>query len=250
MRLVGIGTEREERIRWRHALPRGRPVDRHEAILDAARGKRVAHRGVVDELMASKIASGVWLHAGLADSARELVGLDSDEAGVAAAEAEGYEAHVVDLQSEDAVTALGLEPFDVIVAGEIIEHLDAPGPFLRALLRLAADDTVLVVTTPNAYRLLNSIVPLSRTELIHPDHTAWHTPQTLRTLLERSGWRVEEIRWYRNPRRREIDPGLPAARRARAHAANAARVALTAAHTLVPSWSDGMFVTARPAGRG
>lgn len=241
----GIGTEREQRIRWRHPLPRRGPVDRHAAILEAARGKRVAHLGFVDELMASKIASGVWLHARLAQVARELVGLDSSEEGVAAARAEGYDAHVVDLQSEDAVAALGLAPFEVIVAGEIVEHLDAPGPFLRALLRLAGEDGLLVLTTPNAYRLLNFVAPLFGAELIHPDHTAWHSPQTLRTLLERSGWRVEDVVYYHNPSRR-IDPSLPLRDRLGTTVMNATRSTVARVNRLRPYWSDGMVVTARP----
>ncbi len=106
--MSSIGTEREERIRWWHRLPRGRPVERHEALIEAARGRRVVHVGFVDELMASKIAQDVWLHARLAAVASSLVGLDSSEEGVAAARADGYEAYVVDAQSAEAVRALGL----------------------------------------------------------------------------------------------------------------------------------------------
>ena len=36
-----VGTEREERIRWRHRLPRQGPVLRHAFLVDRARGKRV-----------------------------------------------------------------------------------------------------------------------------------------------------------------------------------------------------------------
>ena len=162
--MSSIGTEREERIRWWHRLPRGRPVERHEALIEAARGRRVVHVGFVDELMASKIAQEVWLHARLAAVASSLVGLDSSEEGVAAARAEGYEAYVVDAQSAEAVRALRLAPADVVIAGEIIEHLDAPGPFLRAMHEAAPR---LVLTTPNAYRLLNFLAPISGSELIH-----------------------------------------------------------------------------------
>ena len=135
-----IGTEREERIRWRHRLPREGPVLRHDFLVERARGKRVVHVGFVDELMATKLAAGVWLHGRLADASQSLVGLDSAEDGVAWARETGFEAHVVDAQSPEAVAALGLEPADLVVAGEIIEHLDAPGPFLRAMLALVRPD--------------------------------------------------------------------------------------------------------------
>ena len=84
----------------------------------------------------------------------------------------GFEAHAVDAQSPKAVASLGLEPADVVIAGEVVEHLDAPGPFLRAMRELAARDGLLVVTTPNAYRLLNVLAPTLGVELVHPDHTS------------------------------------------------------------------------------
>ena len=162
------------------------------------------------------------------------------------ARSEGFEAHVVDAQSAEAVAALGLEPADLVVAGEVIEHLDAPGPFLRAMRVLTRPDGRLVLTTPNAYRVLNFLAPLSGAELVHPDHTAWHSPRTLRTLLERNGWAVDEVAYYRNPWRRVgradgLRPFLAG------HAANVARATLGAAGRLAPYWSDGIVVWARPS---
>jgi SAM-dependent methyltransferase len=244
--VTSLGTEREQRIRWRHRLPRAGPVDRHTALLDAARGRRVVHVGFVDELAASKLAQGVWLHSRLADAADALVGLDADEEGVSWARGQGFEAHVVDAQSPEAVAALGLEPADLVVAGEVIEHLDAPGPFLRAMRVLTRRDGRLVLTTPNAYRVLNFLAPLSGSELVHPDHTAWHSPRTLRTLLERNGWDVAEVAYYRNPRRR-VGRGDGLRPFLAGHAANFARATLGAAGRLAPYWSDGIVVWARPA---
>ncbi len=152
---VGLHETHETGFTFRHRLPREAPVERHAALLEAARGKRVVHVGFVDELVEQKVEGHVWLHARLAEVASELVGLDFSERGVAWAQAQGYEAHLVDCQSEEDVRALGLAPADVVVAGEILEHLDAPGPFLRAMRLLAKPDGELLVTTPNAYRLLN-----------------------------------------------------------------------------------------------
>jgi SAM-dependent methyltransferase len=233
--LRAAGVDPEEPFRWRHPLPRRGPVDRLEALVEAARGKRVVHVGFVDELLERKREQGVWLHERLAAVATSLVGLDSSEEGIARAKDLGHEAHVVDAQSAAAVAALGLEPAEVVIAGEIVEHLEAPGPFLRAMRELVGPEGLLVVTTPNAYRLLNFVVPLSGSELVHPDHTAWHSPRTLRTLLERSGWRVEAIAYYRTPQRTS------------APLANAARSLLAAINRIRPYWSDGLIAWARPA---
>lgn len=241
---VAVHETHERGFTFRHRLPREAPVDRHEALLGAVRGRRAIHVGFVDELVEQKVEGRVWLHERLGAAAAELVGLDLSERGVAWAQARGWEAHVVDCQSEEDVRALGLAPADVVVAGEILEHLDAPGPFLRAMRLLVRTDGLLLVTTPNAYRLLNFLAPLSGSELVHPDHTLWSSPRTLRTLLEHAGWRVERLGWCANPPRAVVS-GSGAARAA-GHAANAAR-RLVRRNRLAPWWSDGLIAWARPA---
>jgi hypothetical protein len=208
-------------------------------LLEFARGKRVVHVGFVDEhRMEAKVEGGRWLHERLAETASSLVGLDVEEGGVRWAAERSFEAHVVDAQSPEAVAALGLEPADVVVAGEVIEHLDAPGPFLRAMRVLATPTGLLVVTTPNAYRLLNFLVPATGVELVHPDHTAWHSPHTLANLLARNGWEPEGAAYYQNPAP-ELDGAVGAAVRG-------ARRLFVSAGRLAPFWSDGLVVWSRP----
>jgi SAM-dependent methyltransferase len=224
---------------WRQKLPRSGPFDREQMLVDFAQGKRVIHIGFVDERrMEDKLERGRWLHERLRDAATSIVGLDVSEEGVRWAKEEGFEAHAVDAQSPEAVAKLGLEPADVVVAGEVIEHLDAPGPFLRAMTALIGPDGLLVITTPNAYRLLNFLSPAAGLELIHPDHTAWHSPHTLRNLLERNGWRVEGAAYYRNP------GGSPDGWKGTL--LNGLRALLARVGRLAPYWSDGLVVWARP----
>ena len=117
-----------------HRLPKAKIVDRVEYLTKVAEGKRVVHVGFVDAgFQAMQHASGTWLHAHLAEHATSLVGLDVDEPGVADAKARGYEAYTVDGTSAEAVRALGLGPADVVIAGEVIEHVDDPGLFLDAM---------------------------------------------------------------------------------------------------------------------
>lgn len=225
---------------WRQRLPRQGPCDRVELLLGFSQGKRVVHVGFVDERrMETKLEQGNWLHARLAGVASSIVGLDLSEEGVDWAKEQGFEAHAVDAQSPESVAALGLEPADVVVAGEIIEHLDAPGPFLRAMRELLQADGLLIVTTPNAYRLLNFVAPASGSELIHPDHTAWHSPHTLRNLLVRNGWEVEGMAYYQNPAPRMGGLIGPIVR--------GFRTLFVTFGKLLPYWSDGLVVWARPA---
>jgi SAM-dependent methyltransferase len=237
-----VTREAPEITGWRQRLPRRGPCDRVDLLLDFCRGRRVVHVGFVDERrMETKLEAGKWVHERLAAVADSIVGLDLAEDGVEWAKAQGFEAYAVDAQSPEAVAALGLEPADVVVAGEIIEHLDAPGPFLRAMRVLLKKDGRLVVTTPNAYRLLNFLAPALGSELIHPDHTAWHSPHTLRNLLVRSGWNVEGMAYYQNPAPQLGGVADPVVRGLRT-------VFVTFGRAL-PYWCDGLVAWARPAAR-
>jgi hypothetical protein len=152
---------------------------------------------------------------------------------------------VVDVQSEESIAAANLDPVEVVIAGEVIEHLDAPGPFLRGLHPLVADGGVLALTTPNAHRLLSFLAPLTGAEYIHGDHTGWHSPQTLRTLLHHSGWHVEDIAYYHTPLR-SVPAHLRSSKRFTAHVANQARGLLTLLRGPLRYWSEGIIVWARP----
>ena len=98
------------------------------------------------------------LHRQLAAGAGELWGLDGDAAGLAALRELGFD-HLVlgDLEDLagasplDADDAAALGRFDVVVAGEVLEHLGRPAALLEGLHPLLAPDGEVLVTVPNAY---------------------------------------------------------------------------------------------------
>jgi SAM-dependent methyltransferase len=180
-----------------HRLPPASLVDRFAYLRELATGRRVVHVGFVDAgCQTLNEQSGAWLHEHLARTASELIGLDLDPAGVDDARRRGYDAHVVDCRDVDAVRALGLPPADVVVAGEVIEHLDDPGSFLDGIHALVAPGGLLVVTTPNASGLVNTAALLGNLEVNHPDHVALYTCTTLDTMLVRHGWQPVEHAVY------------------------------------------------------
>jgi SAM-dependent methyltransferase len=216
-------------------------VDRLEELRRLTRGRRVIDLGFVDEgQMESKRSRSSWLHAELAAGARELVGIDADADGVEHARAHGYEAHAADVESPEEIAALGLEPADVVVAGELVEHLDRPGDFLEAVKALVAGGGVLVLTTPNAHSLTNVLGALAGRELVNPDHVAWLSWRTLATLLGRHGWAVESLAYYRFP---HVEGGaLPPRLLFNGYQAIARPL-----FRWRPNLADGILVVARPA---
>ena len=173
-----------------HELPHAEIVDRIEWLLAQCAGKRVVHVGFADAgFRQQQGRAGKWLHGRLFEVTTELVGVDAESAGVTAAKAEGFEVYQVDCTDSGAVAALGIEPADIVLAGEVIEHVGAPGPFLEALHHLCKPEGTLIVTTPNAYGLINVAASVfRRVEINHPDHVMMFTWRTLTELLRRSGW--------------------------------------------------------------
>ena len=180
-----------------HRLPSAPLVPRIDWLVGRAAGHRVAHVGFVDtgcEEMQGQ--AGTWLHGHLARTAKSLVGLDVDSVGVETARARGLEAYEVDCRRPDAVRALGLEPADVVIAGEVIEHLDDPGAFLDGLHELCAPGGVLILTTPNPTGLLNTFALLAGYEINHPDHVVMFTWRTLTNLMRRHRWETVETHTF------------------------------------------------------
>lgn len=228
-----------------HRLPRARLADRIEFVLERARGRRVVHLGFVDETrMDERIAQGSWLHAQLARVAEELVGIDASRQGVEAAAGDGYDVYAADLERPEEVAALGLEPADIVLAGELVEHLSNPGAMLDAVRPLVRDEGSLIVTTPNAHALTNVLAGLAGRELVNSDHVGWQSWWTGQTLLGRHGFRVSEVAYYPFPRL-ESNAGHPPAHRARARLFNAYLTVVRPVYRLRPSLADGLILVAR-----
>jgi len=231
-----------------HPLPRTTVVDRIPWLVDRCRGRRVIHVGFADTgFREEQRRAGRWLHGHLDDVASELVGVDVNRAGVAAAIDGGFQARLADCTDTVAVADLGLEPADVVIAGEIIEHLRAPGPFLEAMQALCRPNGYLIVTTPNAYGLVNVVASITRrVEVNHPDHLVMFTWRTLTRLLRAEGWNPVEAVTYVPTIRDRGD---------RSRFEIAALKTVFGAEKLLgrlgrPFSSDGLIVVARPMSPG
>lgn len=87
------------------------------------------------------------------------------------------------------------DTFDVIVAGEIIEHVDEPFNFLKDCIRVLKPGGKIIITTPNIHALYWFIRHAIGKPGIssHPQHIyAWDIP-LLERLLVRAGLEVKEV---------------------------------------------------------
>lgn len=157
--------------------------------------------GCIDERHPERIASS--LHAALKRANPAVVGADVDAAAIAAVAEMGFEVRRVDAQRD----ALG-GPWDVVVAGELIEHLDDPGAFLDNVGRSLAPAGRLLLTTPNPFYLNQFFKVLKHGRpQVHAEHRAWFDPATLAVLLRSRGFEIEDFAWLaarRGPLRRAL----------------------------------------------
>ncbi len=228
-------------------MPRTRSVDRIAYLCEQARGRRVIHVGFAGETRATidRLADhATWLHGRLARSADPLVGIDLDADGVERARAMGFEAYALDASDPDAVTASGIEPADLVIAGEVIEHVEHPGALLDGMHDLVRGRGLLAVTTPNAASMLNPLAAAGRVELINPDHIAFYSWYTLTNLMERHGWEIREVVTYHFPFAAEAWQGGGIALAGRLLARTQRAIA-----RLAPYVDFGLIAVASPASR-
>ena len=156
---------------------------RIKAIISAVpEGSRVLDIGVVQH-DPNKFTRDDWLHKHLYEKARYVLGLDIDTEGVSELEKRGFNVEVGDAEQLE----LG-NTFDVITAGEIIEHLDKPGAFLQGAANHLEPNGRLILSTPNPWALKHVYWALTGDVPINPEHTAWYCPRTLSQLLGRYGF--------------------------------------------------------------
>jgi cyclopropane fatty-acyl-phospholipid synthase-like methyltransferase len=176
-------------------------VDRVTYLRAAARGRRVLHLGCTNHpYTAHSLADGSLLHLKLQEEAAELWGVDSDPEGLKALADLGV-GHLVQGDLERIEQAELPNDFDVIIGGEIIEHLANPGLFLSGIRRWMNPETCLILTTVNAYCGMRAAIYWlrgqgGRNEPVHPDHVAYYSYSTIHRLLERHELAVRRFSFY------------------------------------------------------
>lgn len=132
----------------------------------------------------------------IVEANRDTLGVDIDAEGVEALKAMGYQAVCGNVEIVNLA-----RKFNTIIAGEIIEHLENPGMFLRNMRRHLADDGVLIISTPNPFYQGQTwkIWRYGRPE-VHEDHANWQDPITLAQLFKRTGFKIADGYWVQPSR--------------------------------------------------
>lgn len=164
---------------------------RTEIVVDACRGRRVVDIGCVDHTERSVLQPS-WLHQHIAKVAETCIGLDVHQAGVEAMRAAGYDAIVADVASA-APTVASRGPVDIVVAGELIEHLGCPEDLLSFAAAVLPAGGDLLLTTPNPFALHRVRAGQLRIVWENVDHVTYLFPSGVAELAARNGFTVASV---------------------------------------------------------
>ncbi len=171
--------------------------DRTDYLARLCAGRSVLHLGFADAIhYDAALEEGRHLHAELKKVTPPdmIYGVDISEDRVRHFRDLWHDDHLIvgDVERLDDLPLF--QKFDVIIAGELIEHLNNPGLMLDGVRRFMRDDSRFVITTPNALGLKFQLHALAGNDRSHWDHCVMFSFGTLSTLLRRH--RLEPQTWY------------------------------------------------------
>jgi 2-polyprenyl-3-methyl-5-hydroxy-6-metoxy-1,4-benzoquinol methylase len=160
-------------------------------FLKYTEGKSVLDLGSVDHYEGN-FKSQNWLFKALKTNSKSIIGLDYYEKGVIALQKLGFNIIYGDAQNFKFDTT-----FDVVTAGDIIEHLTNLDGFLKCVSNVLQPGGILVISTPNPWcwkyflyhLLIGKLTPINK------EHTAWFCVQTLTQLLNRYNFEIIEYKY-------------------------------------------------------
>ena len=159
-------------------------------VTDKIRGKSVLDLGCVSH-DPNTYRSKYWLHKAISESASSVVGMDLSQSGVEFLTQRNFKVIMGDVQNFNLDTK-----FDVIVAGDLIEHLENFSGFLQSCKNNLKTSGELIITTPNPWYWRNIVKAIISTEVKNnEEHTCWLCPRTLRQLASRHGYNLYDIKF-------------------------------------------------------
>lgn len=172
-------------------------LDRNQSIINLCTGKEVLHLGCIGYTDLPKDTRlsllSKTLHAQIHKAASKQIGLDySKDVIKEVKDVEGFE--TVFYANAEKLDELEMnQKFDIIVVGDLIEHLSNPGLMLDGLTRFCHSKTDIILTTPNAFGIA-SILKYSVNRFREGrEHVMSFNRLNLVNLIERHGYQIEQI---------------------------------------------------------
>lgn len=159
---------------------------REKYLESKIKGKIVLDLGVGDTRHRS-------LHPYIKTVAKKLVGIELDPMRAEKLRKQGY-----NVKTGNAETTLLNQTFDVVIAGDLIEHLNNPGVFLETVKKHMKKEGMFIFNTPNAYSInliIRALINLGKVKQFD-EHTFIFTEDLLKELLNRHKMKIIKVIYF------------------------------------------------------
>lgn len=191
----------------RHTVPKSIITYRNSFIVKQCHNKHVLHIGCADWPHTEELFNtGLLLHQELENVCATLAGVDISREGIEILQNRGiknlFDADV--LKIKEIIKSFQWQP-EIIVMGEVLEHIDMPGQFLREIVLQMPKGCMLLITVPNAFSFKGLLHILLGHEKVNSDHVCYYSYTTMKQLLSRCNLELVRIFFYRAPSNNSID---------------------------------------------
>jgi len=132
----------------------------------------------------ARFKSDCLLHKNLLKVTKELYGIDIDKSSIEYLRNQGIEKLFI-ANVERLEDIIFDKSFEVVLVGELMEHLDNVGLMLREVKKFLKPDGVLLISVPNAFAIKHILRAIVRKDVSMPDHNYYFSYKTLRSLLKK-----------------------------------------------------------------
>jgi len=129
-----------------------------------------------------------WKHRKLVETASKVVGVDILEEYAAALNKEGFDIRVCDATSDETIG----EQFDVVVIGDVIEHVSDTVKLVKFAIRHLNDHGEVIIKTPNPYYTGSIKKNLREMPFVNLEHLSWITPTMMLEIARRANCKLSK----------------------------------------------------------
>jgi 2-polyprenyl-3-methyl-5-hydroxy-6-metoxy-1,4-benzoquinol methylase len=209
------------------------PLSKYDIQVDLEHRPGTSHAFMVEMVGSNKRVLDVGCDTGYLGEALQAlgnstVGFEVNEVTAQQARTRINRVEVGDLESTDLVEVFGRGSFDVVIFGDVLEHLRDPLPVLRQARPLLAPGGSVIISTPNIAHgdvrlaLLQGRFQYNKVGILDETHTRFFTRETLVQFMQDAGFTLVELKRTMldlfesemNVRESDFDPALIATLRA------------------------------------
>lgn len=178
-----------DKVQWIRKFRKAERKDKFSFIVSYCKGKTVLDVGCIGQ--DKGVDHNDWLHGRIQKVAERLVGSDINSEEIGKLNSQGFEIYLPEeLNAND--------QYDLIVMGDVIEHVNDPGAFLSFYSDFLKPDGEMIICTPNSFGIRYFIQVLVYGKPgTNDEHTISFDPYVILELFKRINLKPVEFYWLK-----------------------------------------------------